>query len=503
MALTYMAEAIATVLQPYNIVVLLLSTAAGLIMGMLPGLSATMAIALLTGLTYNFPTQSALISLVAVYVGAISGGCQSAILLNIPGTPASAATALDGYPMAKRGEGGYAIFLATTASFLGTFISVIFVMTLTPLLTEFALKFKSWEFFLLAIFGVVICGSLTAQGNALKGWISGIMGLIVAQIGLDALNTYPRFSYGNVNLMSGIQLIPVMIGLFGFPEIVKAFSPSASHEVVKANKFEIRRGFRTIGKHIGAVIRSSFIGVAVGIIPGVGEDTGGWLSYWASKSTSKHPETFGKGEELGVISAESGNNSCIGGAIIPVLSLAVPGSAPAAVLLAAFLMHGYRPGPLLMSESPSFVYKVCIYLAFSSLAMWLVALLISRGTVKILGIEKKILMPIIFTLCVVGSYLINYNLFDVKVMFVFGLVGLVLSAMKFPAAPFLLGVILGPMADSNLRRGLNLSNGSLKPLVTQPICIFFLALILILILSQTGLFGYIRRKAHARKEGVQ
>lgn len=494
MAFQYLGQALMVAAQPVNLLVLVLSTAAGLVMGMLPGLSATMAIALLTGLTYNFPTQTALISLVAVYVGAISGGCQSAILLNIPGTPASAATALDGFPMAKRGEGGYAIFLATTASFLGTFISVVFVLTLTPLLTSFALKFKSWEFFLLAIFGVVICGSLTAQSNPLKGWISGILGLIVAQIGLDTINTYPRFSYGNVNLMASIQLIPVMIGLFGFPEIVKAFKLSGEQNAIKADKFEFGRGFKTIRRHFVAVLRSSLIGVGVGIIPGVGEDTGGWLSYWASKSSSKHPETFGKGEELGVISAESGNNACIGGAIIPVLSLAVPGSAPAAVLLAAFLMHGYRPGPLLMTESPSFVYNVCIYLALASLTMWLVALAISKGTIKILGVRKKILMPIIFSLCVIGSYLINYNLFDIKVMFVFGLVGMVLSTLNFPAAPFLLGVILGPMADANLRRGLNLSDGSLLPLVTHPICVFFLLLILLMILSQTGLFKAIGRK---------
>lgn len=494
MAFNYLVQAFQTSLQPINLLVLALSTAAGLIMGMLPGLSATMAIALLTGLTYNLPTQSALISLIAVYVGSISGGCQSAVLLNIPGTPASAATAMDGFPMARRGEGGFAIFLATTSSFLGTFISVVFVLTLTPLLTSFALKFKSWEFFLLSIFGVVICGTLTSQDNALKGWISGILGLIVAQIGLDTLNTYPRFCYGNVNLMASIQLIPVMIGLFGFPEIVRSFKRNSESTTIKANSFEVKRGFKSIGKNIIAIIRSAFIGVGVGIIPGVGEDTGGWLSYWASKSTSKHPETFGKGEELGVISSESGNNSCIGGAIIPVLSLAVPGSAPAAVLLAAFLMHGYRPGPLLMTESPDFVYRVCIYLAMASFAMWLIAMLLSKVTVRILGVPKKILMPIIFTLCVVGSYLINYTLFDIKVMFIFGLVGLVLTNLKFPSAPFLLGVILGPMADSNFRRGLNLSNGSLLPLVTQPICIFFLILILFLILSQTGLFKKLRKK---------
>jgi len=490
MALAYLSAALAVALQPYNLLILFLATLAGLIMGMLPGLSATMAIALLTGLTYNFPKQSALIALLAIYVGSISGGCQSAILLNIPGTPASAATTLDGFPMAKRGEGGLAIFLATTSSFLGTFISVIFVLTLTPLLTSWALHFASWEFFLLSIFGILICGTITAQGNPLKGWISGILGLMVAQIGLDTVNTIPRFCYGNVNLMSTIQLIPVMIGLFGFPEIIKAFNKDDASNTIKISKFEPEKGFRLIGKNFPAIIRSALIGVGVGIIPGVGEDTGGWLSYWASKSVSRpeEKETFGTGNPLGVISSETGNNSCIGGAIIPVLSLAVPGSAPAAVLLAAFLMHGYRPGPLLMSESPDFIYSICIYLACASIAMWLLALIISHLTVRILGINKKILMPVIYVLCVIGSYLINYNLFDVKVMFVFGLVSIVLSSLDFPAAPFLLGVILGPMTDSNLRRALKLSDNSFIPMFHRPICIFFLVLIAAMILAQTGIF---------------
>ena len=487
MALQYLGQALMVVLTPLNMLVLVLSVGSGLVMGMLPGLSATMAIALLTGLTYNFPTQSALIALIGVYVGSISGGCQSAILLNIPGTPASAATAMDGFPMAKRGEGGLAIFLATSASCLGTLISVVFVLTLTPLLTSLALKFASWEFFLLSIFGILICGAITAQGNALKGWISGVLGLLVAMIGLDTVDTFARFSYGNVNLMSGIQLIPVMIGLFGFPEIVKGFKNLEGEEVLQLSKFRVREGLKRIGKNFGAILRSSVIGVCVGIIPGVGEDVGGWLSYWASKTKSKDPESFGKGNDQGIISAEAGNNACVGGAIIPILSLAVPGSAPAAVLLAAFLMHGYRPGPLLMTESPSFVYNISIYLIAASLFMWIIAMGLSKVTVKVLGINKKILMPIIFTLCVIGSYLINYTMFDIKVMFVFGLVGLALSSCDFPVAPFLLGVILGPMADSNLRRALRLSDGSFAPMFGRPICVFFLVIIVFMILGQTGI----------------
>ncbi|MDR1520252.1 MAG: tripartite tricarboxylate transporter permease [Planctomycetota bacterium] len=495
MPFQYMLHACGNILSPYNLIVLFLSTGAGLAMGVLPGLSATMAIALLTGLTYNVGDhQTAIIALLGVYVGAISGGCQSAILLNIPGTPASAATAMDGFPLAREGKGGLAIFIATSVSCLGTILSVVFVLTLTPLLTSFALSFKSWEFFLLSVFGILICGALTARGNAIKGWISGIAGLLTAQIGLDTVDTFARFSYGNVNMMSGIQLIPVMIGLFGFPEIVMGFKGGDSGRTMKLTDFNIREGFRIIRANLLGIVRSAFIGVGVGIIPGVGEDVGGWLSYWAMKASSRDPESFGRGNPAGIVAAETGNNACIGGAIIPVLSLAVPGSAPAAVLLAAFFMHNYRPGPLLMSESPEFVYNVAIYLLFASVAMWLIALGMARLTVRILTVDKKILMPIIFLLCVIGAYLINYNLFDVKVMFVFGLIGIGMSHMNVPSAPFILGVVLGPMTDSNLRRALRLSDGSFLPMFSRPICLFFLIVCALMVLSQIGLFSRLRRK---------
>lgn len=494
MAFEYLLDALQTVLVPMNFGILVLSTFVGLIMGMLPGLSATMAIALLTGITYSLPGTTALISLIGVYVGSISGGCQSAILLNIPGTPASAATASDGFPLANSGKGGLAIFLATTSSCLGTLISVLCVLTLTPILTSISLKFGSWEFFLLAIFGVVICGNLTSKGNAVKGWIAGLMGLFISQVGLDPVAAYPRFSFDNANLMAGLQLIPIMIGLFGFPEIVNAFKKTELR-ILKMSALDVWEGIKYLKRNVIAIIRSALIGVGVGIIPGVGEDVGGWLSYWATKSNSKDPESFGKGNPDGIISAEAGNNACIGGAIIPVMSLAVPGSAPAAVLLAAFMMHGYRPGPLLMTETPEFLYQICLFLAVSAVAMWALALLISKFTVRILGIKKELLMPIIYVLCVVGAYVINNTMFDIKVMFVFGILGYFLSAMNYPAAPFLLGVILGPMADSNLRRALTITSGDIMPMFTRPICIVFLVMILGLILSQFGVFKRLRKSS--------
>lgn len=488
----YLFDAIGTVTEPLNFAVLVLATFVGLIMGILPGLSATMAIALLAGLTFGLPTETALISLLAIYVGSISGGAQTAILLNIPGTPASAATAVDGFPMAQKGLAGHAILMATTASMLGTLISVIFLLTLTPLLSQAALSFGAWEFFLLAAFGIAICGTLTSRDNVLKGWIAGFLGLFVAQIGLDPIGAEPRFAFGNVNLMGGIALIPIMIGLFGFPEIVKAFRAS-DHVALKLVKAKVGAAVRTVFRSSPTVLRSSTIGTSVGIIPGVGEDVGGWLSYASTKGLSKDPESFGKGNKLGVISAESGNNAAIGGAIIPILSLAVPGSAPAAVLLAAFLMHGYRPGPLLTRESPEFVYEVAVYLAVSAVAMWFLALLVMKVSVRVLGLRKQILMPVIYVLCVIGSYLINYSLFDVGMMLIFGLIGLFLYDFGFPAAPFLLGVILGPMADSNLRRALILSDGSWLPMFERPISLMFLVLIAVILASQLGAFRRIKQ----------
>lgn len=494
----HLLGALAIIADPVNFAVLLIATFVGLIMGILPGLSATMAIALLTGLTYGLPTETALISLLAIYVGSISGGCQTAILLNIPGTPASAATAVDGFPLARQGKAGYAIIVAITASALGTIVSVIFLLTLTPLLTQAALHFGAWEFFLLAAFGVAICGTLTARDNALKGWIAGFLGLFVAQIGLDPLGAAPRFAFGNTNLMAGIALIPIMIGLFGFPEIVKAFRKS-EHVALIVAKAKIGAGLKSVFKQSPTVLRSSAIGTGVGIIPGVGEDVGGWLSYASTKTLDKDPESYGKGNPKGIIAAESGNNAAIGGAIVPILSLAVPGSAPAAVLLAAFLMHGYRPGPLLARESPEFLAEVAVYLGASAIAMWFLALIVMRFSVRILSLRKEILMPIIYVLCVIGSYLINYSLFDVGMMLIFGLVGLFLYEFGFPAAPFLLGVILGPMADSNLRRALVLSEGSWLPMFQRPISIGFLVLIVIILAAQFGAFDKIKQLATSGK----
>jgi putative tricarboxylic transport membrane protein len=273
-----------------------------------------------------------------------------------------------------------------------------------------------------------------------------------------------------------------MIGLFGFPEIVDAFNPE-TRTIIPVSKFSAREGLRIMRLNIINVIRSGLLGVTMGAIPGVGEDTGGWLSYWAEKRFSKKTG-WGKGEINGVVAAETGNNAAVGGAIIPVLSLAIPGSAPAAVLLAAFWMHGYRPGPLLMQETPEFLYYVVVFMVFSAFMMWVLASNISRFTVKILQIKNEILMPIIFVCCVIGAFVVSNRMFDVKLMFVFGILGIIMRQLKYPAAPFLLGIILGNMADENLRRALILNKGSITSFLTRPISLFFIVFILALLRPQ-------------------
>ena len=498
MSFEYLIQALSVACSPVGMISLIISVFLGLIFGMLPGLTATMGVALLTGVTYNFDGPLAVLVLIGVYVGAISGGCQSAILLNIPGTPASAATAIEGHPLAKQGKGSLAIFVANASSFFGTLLSVFCVMLFTPLLTDIALKFNSHEMFLLAVFGIVICGNLTSGGNPLKGWISGFVGLLISQVGRDTVNSVARFCFGTIDLTGGISLLPVMIGLFGFPEIVHAFSPQ-SRDLIQIDSFSPKEGVAILLRNKVNILRSAALGVCMGAIPGVGEDTGGWLAYWAEKKRAKPGSRWGEGEINGVVASETGNNAAIGGAIIPVLSLAIPGSAPAAVLLAAFWMHGYRPGPLMMKDTPEFLYYVVIFMIFSAIVMWIIASNMSKLTVRVLQIDNRILMPIIFICCVIGAFVVNNRVFDVYLMLVFGLLGVAMSYMGYPSAPFLLGVILGNMADENLRRALILHKGNLLPFVTRPISIFFILFILALVLPQIPLVSRLIAKIKGKK----
>jgi len=460
-------HSLASFLDPFSIGLILLSSLVGVVIGALPGLTATMGVALMTTLTIKMPPNEALLVLICTYVGAIYGGSRSAILLNIPGTPASAASCLDGHALAKQGMAGRAMGIATSGSVLGTLIGMIFLAGFTPVLGDLALKFGSYEFFWLALFGVIIAGTLTG-GDPLKGWIAGIVGIFAASVGQEAIFAYDRFTFGNRDLAGGFNLVPALVGAFGFAELLCAVRERPAP--VKINPFDsVIPRLKDVAAHWRTIVRSGLIGTFIGILPGVGEDVAAWSSYAAAKRASKEPEKFGKGSIDGLMAAETGDNACVPGAIIPVLTLGIPGSAPAAVLMAAMLIHGVRPGPLIMTEAPTFVYDVVAMMMYATLGILLYGLTLTNVLIKVLSVPKAVILPIIFVLCVVGSYAIASRLFDVWVMLGFGVLGYVLRRRKYPVAPLVLGLVLGDLMEKGFRRGLVLSDGSLDPFFTRPI----------------------------------
>jgi putative tricarboxylic transport membrane protein len=459
----------------------LASCLVGVIIGALPGLTATMGVALMTTLTIKLPSNQALLILICTYVGAIYGGSRSAILLNIPGTPASAASCLDGYALARQGHAGRAMGIATTGSVMGTLIGMFFLAWFTPLLGDLALKFGAYEFFWLAVFGVIISATLSG-GDPLKGWISGITGLFIATIGQDGIHAYERFSFDNRDLAGGFALVPALVGAFGFAEVLVAMKER--RPVPQINPFDtVIPKVMDVLRYWKTILRSGVIGTFIGIVPGVGEDVAAWSSYAAAKRASKEKEKFGKGSIDGLMAAETGDNACVPGAIIPVLTLQVPGSAPAAVLMAAMLIHGVKPGPMIMIESPQFVYDVVAMMLIATIGIFIYGLVLTKLLVQVLRVPTTIIVPMLFVLCVVGTYALSSRLFDVWTMLLFGVLGYVLRKYQFPVAPLVLGIVLGDLMEKSLRRGLVLSDGDLLPFISRPIsAVLFAAIVITVVL---------------------
>ncbi len=481
--LSLLSQGVVHFLTPASLFNVAWATLLGVVIGILPGLTATMGVALLVTLTYKMAPDQAILTLMCVYLGAIYGGSRTAILLNIPGTPANAAATLDGHPLARSGKAGLAMGLATTSSTLGTLVGIFFLAIIAPMLAEAALKFGSYEFFWLALFGVVISGQMTGSDTPIKGYIAGILGLLIAMIGMETLHAFQRFTFGIPGLGGGVDLIPAMVGAFGLAEILSSLKRSAMPHVTPVNDRVVPR-LKEIFQYWKTIIRSGIIGTFVGIIPGVGEDVGSWSSYAAAKKLSKHPEEFGKGSQEGLIAAETGDNAVVSAAMIPTLTLALPGSAAAAVLIAAMMIHGIRPGPMLMTENPVFLYQVVAMLLLATIANLIFGLSLTKLFIKVLQVPRERLMAVIYILCVVGSFAITQRMFDVYVMLIFGVGGFILREMKYPMAPLVLGIVLGDLLDLNLRRGLMLTNGDPTPFFTRPIsAVICLVIILTILMS--------------------
>lgn len=467
--------------DPVTYVYLACSVFLGIVFGALPGLTATLAVTILTGFFGNkFPLDQSLIALIGAYVGAIYGGSYPSILLNIPGTAASAATAMDGHPLAKSGRGGEALGITTTASCLGTLFGTFCLLIFVWLLLLVSKNIASPEKALLALFGILLSGTLMSRDLAIKGWISGLIGLAMAMVGMDPILSEARYTFDWSYLLSGFQIVPVLMGAFAIPQIIDGMRaggvgavPAKVGRIVPRLAEVVRRG--------PGILRSGAIGTGIGALPGVGEDVAGWVSYGVGKSVSKDGASFGTGSINGLISAETANNAAIGGALIPLLVLGIPGSPPAAALLGALKINNVIPGPTI---DPGLIVHIVAILVMASLMMVAMGLFTARVFILILRLPQTVFLPVVLVLTTIGSFSVGGGINDLFLMLAVGFVAYGMMSMKYPIAPLVIGVILGPLFDETFRRSLLIADGDLSVFVTRPGAALLLALNLLLILSQ-------------------
>jgi len=467
------AQAICT---PTGLFLILLGTSLGITVGAIPGLTGAMVIALTLPLTYTMDAGQAMMLLVAMYVGSISGGLITATLLRMPGTPASVMTTLDGYPLAKSGQPGRALSLGIMASFTGGMISWLFLIALSRPMADLSTKFGPFEFFSLVMMALVLIASVGGRSIS-ASLFSGLLGILCAMPGVSVATGEVRMTFGLVELNDGFKLLPVLIGLFAVSQVIQeVLQLDASVEQVSVRKQRVLPSLSDWRQHSVNMIRSGLIGTWIGILPGIGANIGSVAAYSTARTLSKKPETFGHGSEEGIIASESANNATVGGALIPLVSMGIPGSVIDAILLGALVLHGLQPGPLLFKQEPQLIYTIMGTYVIANIAMFLVLVLAVRWIARLAEIPKPFLLPVILTFCVVGSYSLGNRMFDVWVMLAFGLVGFTMEYSRIPLAPFVIGFVLGPIAEKNLCEGLMSSGGSYLPLVTRPISLLFLLL---------------------------
>lgn len=485
------------VFNPSTLIMLLLGSVAGVIFGLLPGLTATMGVAITIPLTFGMTPQHAFALLLGVYCGGMYGGSISAILVKIPGTPASLMTVLDGHPMAQRGEAGKAIGIATVSSFIGGLISVVVLSLCAPLIANFALTFSAPEYCAVALFGLSVIVYISPE-SMIKGLLSACIGLLLATVGLDPITAYPRFTFGDVNLLGGLELLPVLLGVFGLGQVLSIAeagkpAPSPAKGIYKIGRTVPT--IREIRSMLPTIMRGSMIGTFIGAIPAAGGSIASIIAYGTEKRLSRHPEKFGSGIPEGIAASESANNATTGGAMIPMLTLGIPGDAVTAILVGALMIHGLQPGPLLFRDSPEVVSSIFLLMAMTNVAFLVIGLLGAMPLTRVMRVPMGILLPTILALCSVGAFAIRNSVFDLGVLIVFGVVGYVFGKAKIPSAPLVLGFILGPLVERNLRRALALSGGDVSTLWTRSISAFFLILTIVTI-AGPWVIGLIRsRKA--------
>ena len=497
----YLLEA----LTPINILLALGGVIAGTVIGSLPGLTATMAVAVLVPITFTMPPASALILMGAIYTGAIYGGAYAAILLNTPGTPSAIATTFDGFPMAKRGDGDLAVTLACLASVVGGLVGAAFLLMLAPPLADVALAFGPVEYFWLAVFGLTLISALS-EGNLLKGLIGACFGLLLACIGVAEISADIRFTFGSQTLLGGIETVSALIGLYCIPVLIDLVATPDKHLKVTHQP----RGFRFLEalaiswKHKLNLLRSSVVGTLVGILPGAGGSIAGLVAYSEARRSSKRSEHFGKGEPEGIQATESANNATVGGGFIPTLVLGIPGTPPDAVILGALLIQGVRTGPNLFTSEGSIVFTFIYGLFLATILMLPIGLVIGRYAYKtIITVPKAMLVPTVAFMTMIGTYAIRNSTSDVVIMIVLGVVGWVLNRFGYSPSPIVLGLILGSIAEQGFVQAWTIGAATddlVGMFFGRPISLAIIALILLSLfypLIRARWLGTSRRKVRA------
>ena len=462
--------------QLWPMFLLFLGVFLGIIVGSIPGLTTTMLITLTLPLTFFMESVNAITLLIGMYVGGISGSQIAATLLRMPGTPASIMTTFDGYPMSQQGKSERALALGITSSFIGGLISWLFLAILSPPLAKLALTFGPWEYFTMVLMALVMLASLS-QGSLIKGLIAACLGMMVHLPGVDPSIGQMRLTFGFESLESGLSLMPVLIGAFAVSQIFKdIINIDNKPPSVSVKKEGLLLNFSDLKKNSLNFIRSSVIGTWVGLLPGIGANIAAMLSYSTAKSSSKEPEKFGTGHEPGVIAAETANNASIGGALIPLITMGIPGSVVDAILIGALIIHNLEPGPLLFTTNPEIAYGVISAYLIGNIIMFGIMIFAVVHVAKVLYVPRAYLLAAILLFCVIGIFAVGNSFFDVWVMMVFGVIGFIMERTKMPLGPFVIGFVLSPIAEAQLRSGLMASEGSIEPLFTRPFAATFLAI---------------------------
>lgn len=469
-------DALLYLMAPLPFVLVFSGVALGIVVGSIPGLTTTMLITLTLPLTFFMDSVNAIMLLVGMYVGGVSGSQISATLLRMPGTPSSIMTTFDGYPLTQQGKAARALGLGITSSFVGGMISFVFLALLAPPFAKLAITFGPWEYFTMVLMALVMLSSLS-QGSLLKGLIAACLGMLIHMPGIDPSAGTTRLTFGFTPLESGLSLLPVLIGAFAvsqiFKDIIKIDDIPPKAELERGNMF---LSLSDIRKFTPNFMRSSVIGTWIGILPGIGSNIASMLSYSAARSSSKEPEKFGTGHEPGVVAAETANNAAVGGALIPLITLGIPGSVVDAILIGALIIHNLEPGPLLFVNNPEIAYGVIAAYLVGNIVMFGIMMVSVAHIAKVLYVPRAYLLSTIIVFCVVGIFAVGNSFFDVWIMLGLGVLGFCMERVKMPLGPFVIGFVLAPIAEEQLRSGLMSTGGSLEPLFTRPFAASFLAI---------------------------